>query len=638
LGNRDFLGTLTNGITGDLFSGSRVLLEIIGRFLVLLVFNEALINLISSAVSGRAVKTLKAHLAVFFVSLGIAVSPYIANMGSMAWLNSLPGITRLAAVIVSTIFSQAGLWAEVYLLTGIILDGTHSIKPSGETISGHLITGLRKGMVYSGVFMAFIYLASMFFGLDMIQSAMAHYPVPLGILLGAFTFPLMKTIIETFDGSQAFFGRVKFNYRDAALYARGAAAGWGLSWGIANGFIQKDMSARIPLGLFTGLAASAGVSILRDSVYLFRKSGRVQSWRLYLIDALLGGFVGSALAFYLDSSQVPVILEKFKLYTGAGFSPRLYTTYPLINKWGRIDLGSYTGGVKLFFDEALAGVINWSVAAWLFAINRAFVEAFFQKDKAPVRFLFSRDGFVDLMKHMVQVLRWGLWMAPIINTGLRMMPEPTWYNQDGAVRTLFAVYQNIAANPAGFQAWSLKIFTYVLAFDLFRILIWIDHMGLRVATLVNLSFIGMNRLDEKMARFIGPAAAQRYIPEAVKRFTTWAPLLIPFYIPRDTAWNHAWSSALAIQNSPGRMSIFSVFGSLTLFRIIFLACAALLVFSAVFFLFLSLARKKKMMSRQTFEISNRNYRITLKDNGEIFSHVQDKGFDLTRRSYDTLDP
>ena len=74
-----------------------------------------------------------------------------------------------------------------------------------------------------------------------------------------------------------------------------------------------------------------------------------------------------------------------------------------------------------------------------------------------------------------------------------------------------------------------------------RILIWLDHMGLRVATLVNLSFLGMDRLEQRLARLLAPAATARCIPEGVKRFTTWAPLLIPFYIPRGKDWDHAWS-------------------------------------------------------------------------------------------------
>ena len=43
-------------------------------------------------------------------------------------------------------------------------------------------------------------------------------------------------------------------------------------------------------------------------------------------------------------------------------------------------------------------------------------------------------------------------------------------------------------------------------------MIWFDHMGLRVATLVNLTFIGGDRADEAAARFAGHAARTRIIP------------------------------------------------------------------------------------------------------------------------------
>ena len=77
-------------------------------------------------------------------------------------------------------------------------------------------------------------------------------------------------------------------------------------------------------------------------------------------------------------------------------------------------------------------------------------------------------------------------------------------------------------------------------------------MGLRVATLVNLSFLGMDKLEQRLARFLAPAATARCIPEGVKRFTTWGPLLIPFYIPRGKDWDHAWSTAEAIRGrGPG---------------------------------------------------------------------------------------
>src|SRR5207302_3488425 len=91
------------------------------------------------------------------------------------------------------------------------------------------------------------------------------------------------------------------------------------------------------------------------------------------------------------------------------------------------------------------------------------------------------------------------------------------------------------------------VFVALLAYDSVRVLIWLDHMGLRVATLVNLSFLGMDKLEERLSRFLAPAATARCIPEAVKRFTTWAPLLIPYYIPRNQDWDYAWSQAERLQ-------------------------------------------------------------------------------------------
>ena len=97
-------------------------------------------------------------------------------------------------------------------------------------------------------------------------------------------------------------------------------------------------------------------------------------------------------------------------------------------------------------------------------------------------------------------------------------------------------------SPQAFHAWSLQVFIYLLAYDSVRILIWLDHMGLRVATLVNLSFLGVDKLEQRLARCLAPAATARCIPEGVKRFTTWGPLLIPYYIPRGNDWDQAWSA------------------------------------------------------------------------------------------------
>ena len=80
-------------------------------------------------------------------------------------------------------------------------------------------------------------------------------------------------------------------------------------------------------------------------------------------------------------------------------------------------------------------------------------------------------------------------------------------------------------------------------------LIWFDHMGLRVATLVNLSFVGGDLADEKAARWIGHSGRARCVPDGLRRFATWAPLLIPFYIPRGAEWDQVWGEAERMQAS-----------------------------------------------------------------------------------------
>ncbi|MFH0908028.1 MAG: hypothetical protein V1929_04640 [bacterium] len=634
----DLMHSMIQTLTAGTLTSAPVALDIVGRLLVVLVFNELVTSAIGLATKGRLLTTFRAHGAIVLVSLGVVLAPNIADFGSTQAVAALHPALRSLAGLLATILSQAGLWAEVYLITGLIMDSTHGIGPSATSARSHALVGMGKGMAYSGVLIAILYSVYLFVQTRVLQLFMLAHPLLSGVVLGAAVFPLLKTIIETFDGSQGFFGRVRYNYRRWPLYFRGTVFGFGLAFGISQGVFRCTTPDRVQFGLALGLAASAGASLARDLIYAWQGRGHIQSWRVYFADALMGGFVGSALAFYLDASQVPVVVEKIKLYVSAGLAPAAYDTYPLVNKWGHIQLGAYTGGVKLLFNEALAGVINWSVAAWLFAINRTFLEALFQRDKAPICFFFSRAGLMDLVRHMIQVLRWGLWMSPIIFTFLRMMGEATWYNQDGALRTLAAIYQHATLSPENFQAWSVQMFVYVLAFDLVRILVWMDHMGLRVATLVNLSFIGMDRLDERLARFLGPSATQRCIPEAIKRFTTWAPLLIPFYLPRGDSWDYAWTTSEALAAASKKDTWVARLESLSAAESLLLVAAAGAAATAIFFALRKLRERNARKRSRTFEIANREYRVTARDNGEIFSQVSSKRHDVSRRSYDTMDP
>ena len=199
--------------------------------------------------------------------------------------------------------------------------------------------------------------------------------------------------------------------------------------------------------------------------------------------------------------------------------------------------------MRLFYAESISGVINWSLAAPLFAINAVMLAALLERSLAPIKALFSGPGLESLVELGVRVLRWGLWMAPIINTFLRQSGRPSWFNQDGAVRSLVAIGGDIGLSPADFRDLSLTMFIGLLAYDWLRMLIWFDHMGLRVATLVNLTFLGGDRVDEAAGRFLGHGARTRVIPDGIRRFATWAPLLIPYYIPRGADWDKAWTGA-----------------------------------------------------------------------------------------------
>jgi len=664
LENVTLLQTMTYSATLGLLAAWPALLEGIGRLLVVFIFNELLTAGIGYVTKGKLLKTIKAHGYLLLVSLGVVVAPSIANLGSLAWVAGLPEILRALVSVLATVLSFGGLWGEIYLITGILLDGGKHIAPSEDNIFKNVTTGMKKGMAYSGILMAILYALSMTFAAPSALKFMASFPYVIGVLVGALVFPFVKTIIETFDGSLPFFERARYSYRSKTLYARGAVVGFGFAYMLAQGYIVKAMSERVLFGLLIGVIASGGISFLRDVYYASRGCGKVQSWRLYFVDSLLGVFLGSAIAFYLDAQQVPVILYKFQLYVTSHFTPAQYAAYPafnaagemshttypylnslghyvqpvLISKWGQMDLGYCPGGVKLLFTESLDGVIKWSVATWLFAVNKVFMQAFFDKDKTPIKFFFSKAGLAQLSELMIYVLRWGLWMSPIIYTFLRMMPNPTWYNQDGAIRTLFAIYNQLTMTAPAFVAWSLKMFIWILAFDAFRILIWMDHMGLRVATLVNLSFLGMDKLDEKVSKFIGKAAAQRYIPEGVKRFATWAPLLIPFYIPRGEQWDEVWSSAEKLQNAARGKGLIPYLHSLSMPKMLLLLVLCVLVCAGFSFVIRLLRRRSRVRSIQSFEVSNREYKVVAKENGEIFSTYLAKECDVSRRAYDQIDP
>jgi cyclic beta-1,2-glucan synthetase len=629
--------TLGQDITLSGLTAWPVALAFLGRVLLLFCFNEAVANGLALATKRTVLKSWRAHLSIFLVSVAAIIAPRIADYRWSAMLASYHGLIRLAATLLATIASQAGLWAEVYLITGMVLDAIHGIAPNHASVRGQAIQGMQKGMIFSGIYMGIVFGLGTLWELPGLRRLADGYPMTVGLLLGTLAFPLLKTIIESFDGSPAFLRRLAKSYQDPILYLRGALVGLAVGYAYSLALNQRELSNPIVFGFGVGVAAFAGVNIFRDCWFALWGGSRPQSWRVYLVQALLGGFIGAAVGFYFDASQLAIVKENFLRYFDLGLPSKDIEVYTFVSKWGRIDLGLTHGGSSLLFAQSLAGVITWSVAAWLFAINRAFMEAYFRRETAPITGLFSAGGMVGLTENMIYVLRWGLWMSPIINSFLRPMEDPTWYNQDGAIRTLIATYHDLTMSPAAFRVWSLNVFIALLVYDAVRILIWLDHMGLRVATLVNLSFLGMDKLEERLARFLAPAATARCIPEAVKRFTTWAPLLIPFYIPRGHDWDYAWgqyqASEAGAQGGP-----VAALTRLPLVGKLLLVAAAMIVSTMVFAMIRWLRNRFATPSLRCLSLSNTVYEVTLKENGELISQVRDRGYDVSRRSYDFLDP
>ncbi len=610
---------------------------LLGRMVTLIVFNvgAAMACGRGDAGAGWAFRqwdamTVKVLLAS---AMAVAVSPIIADMGS--GLYDLPALLQPLASVGAAMVSQGLLWAEAFLLTGMLLDAMHRRKLQGMSLLSMGRKGFRNGLVFSGWFMGLLHLGHLLAASPVWTTAYAAAPFLSWAGLGALIFPLIKTLIESFDGSPSFVLRLLRNYRRPSMTLRGAIAGLFIAWAWTHHFVELSLPDRAGLGFVAGVVTYAGMSILSDAARVLIRRGHMAGLRLYGVEAVLGGLVGAALGFYFDAAQTPVVAAKLALYCGYAMNPLPYDVYPLLSRWGFLGLGEYAGGARLLWNEALAGVISWGVAAWLFAINRSFLMALFQREWAPVRRLVSRDGLAELADGTIFVLRWGLWMAPVIFTFLRQMPVPTWYNQDGAVRTLFCVAQAGLLDGPAFTAWSLKVFTWVLAYDAFRVLIWLDHMGLRVATLVNLSFLGMDRLDERLSRFLGPHAAARFIPEGIKRFTTWAPLLLPFYIPAGAAWDQVWgqSKLMHLSTTPWIERIWGQSITIALVEALMLMAALMLIATV-----LRILRARGEVTEEVPELRNSVYAFAALPGGALQAECLPQRYELHRRSYEGRDP
>lgn len=557
LGSQGIVGQLGGMVSwGFLSSGAATC---VGRTVVLFAFNEAMVAGVGYALDRRWCRDRRLHVLLAVSSLGAAMGPEVADLGSVGSAAGLPFVFQIALSAMCSALAQGGLWAQTFMSTGILCDALHRRRPVCGVSLSHWRSGFGKGAIFGFVFLALIQIGSVVALSRAAALAAEALPLALAAVAGAVCFPLCRTLLESFDGGRPFFGRLGARYQERGNYLRGAVAGLGMALAVSSQFHLAGPGCRFLWGGSIGALSFAGVDALVDCVMILRgMRSRLQGWRVYALGAALGGMVGGALAWYFDAAQVPVVAQKLAQYAAASYSAigrpaEPYIIYPLFSKWGAMHLGTVSGAARLLYSESLSGVINWSLAAPLFSINLVLLTALVTRSLRPLGMMFTRQGVISIAEQLVRVLRWGLWMAPVIYSLLRMAPDPAWYNQDGAVRSLLAVVKNATLPPESFRAWSLEVFLGLLAYDWLRILIWFDHMGLRVATLVNLSFVGGDALDERAARALGHRSRTRCLPEGIRRFFTWAPLLIPFYIPRGAEWAQVWTGQETLKASGGPM-------------------------------------------------------------------------------------
>lgn len=619
------ISKITSLTTGDF---SKISSSVIA-FGIMFLITEFICNAFSILDGKRLIIDFNAHKKIAILSLGLIIAPFIADIGSGIFAGQLPTLMRSSLAVITTSISQGMLWAYVFMITGVMLDAISGDAPAAWRIHLHARKGRNSGMMYSGILMALIQIVYLFCHAGFTEAFYNFASYPLLILTGAAVFPLAKTIIETFDGSTAFFTRAKRSYKNPALYIRGAVAGLALAIAITIDIETYVEIPRIIYGLAAGAIVFGGISFILDRFDIGPEKAESKSWRRYLLESGMGGFIGAAICFYLDAHQISVITHRFNEYNVFANEPKQYSFYNLISIWGNITLSDYQGGSKLLYNQALNGVIAWGVAAWLFALNNAMLKAIFSRDMVYIKRIATREGMIELAEGTIRVLRWGLWMSPIIFTCLKQVDDPAWYNQDGAIRTVCATFNSITMNPEAFNHWSVKVFMWVMAYDFFRIIIWIDHMGLRVASLVNLSFIGMETLDSRFVRFVNKSGSivRSVIPEGVQRFMTWAPLLIPYYIPAGEYWTYALGESVKIKAAtPAYVTM--------LFRerldIIIISLVTFFVLLAIFVIL------KRHYRTHSLGLSNSQYKVGINEKTGVIRTSMFAihcSIDVTRRNY-----
>jgi cyclic beta-1,2-glucan synthetase len=233
----------------------------IGRAFTLWFVGEAMLTILSLISVNRLPRAARTH-ALFAVSGAFAAAtPLIANAAQMVAQPFLAVFFSSACAALA----QAGLWAIVYLLTGITLDWLGGRPPRFETAWEHWRTGFVKGAIYGALFMGFILVAALVLRAPGAATILDRAALLIGPVAGALAFPLAQTIRGSADGTAPFFGRLRRAYRDPRGPARGVIAGLGLVLAYRAGLASYDGGVRFLAMAAVGALCYGGVDLAFDA-------------------------------------------------------------------------------------------------------------------------------------------------------------------------------------------------------------------------------------------------------------------------------------------------------------------------------------------------------------------------------------
>ena len=237
---------------------------VIGRAAILVVFVEALIIALRALVAHRLPRDTRMHLVLIGSALHAALSPAIADLTQQT--TGLPAVLQIPLAVASAALAQAGLWALTFVVTGLAIDALSNRPPTFAVTYRHWSSGLIKGAIYGGVFMALILVAGAVTALPTVQALVDIAPLLVGFVAGTALFPLVATIVASADGTAPFFGRLREAYATPRTYARGAVIGVGIAVALTTNFPNEEGGMRFLLAFLVGALAYGGVDFVLDSV------------------------------------------------------------------------------------------------------------------------------------------------------------------------------------------------------------------------------------------------------------------------------------------------------------------------------------------------------------------------------------